>query len=147
MEASWTSQTSTEMILDNTDVRQKMTVGETAVFIQLKCSVSINLHRGFFFYLDETTNVWYWLYTLINKRKNVQSTLLKDTTSEMDTFKIHNGSWHLDITDTYLVGPWLSLLNKTDITLRRTLPVPVPGLAVLYRKNSMGKIISEKLVM
>ena len=54
---------------------------------------------------------------------------------------------NLDITDTYLVGPWLSLLNKTDIILRRTLPVPVPRLAVLYRKNSMGKIISEKLVM
>lgn len=48
MGASWTSETSKEMILDNTDVRQKMTVGETAVFIQLKCSVSVNLHRGFF---------------------------------------------------------------------------------------------------
>ena len=60
MEASWTSPTSTDMILDSTDVRQKMTVGEIAVFIQLKCSVSRNLHRGFFFGLDESTNVFFF---------------------------------------------------------------------------------------
>ena len=54
MAASLTSPTSTEMILDNTDVRQRMTVGVTVVFNQLKCSVSMKLHRSFvFFFLVE----------------------------------------------------------------------------------------------
>ena len=62
MAASSPSPTSTEMILDNTDVRQRMPVGVTIVFNQLMCSVSMKLHHSFVFSFSlKLTNAFYLL--------------------------------------------------------------------------------------